>query len=113
MLVQDVSPDRIGNAKTMALELKNAFPNDRIGIIAFSGTPVLMSPLTIDHSSVHETISQLDTNVIPSGGSDLAAAVQLAIKTFKKSGHKSNALIIISDGEDHSQTDSTRRERNP
>ena len=103
MLVQDVSPDRIGNAKTMALELKNAFPKDRIGIIAFSGTPVLMSPLTIDHSSVHETISQLDTKVIPSGGSDLAAAVQLAIKTFKKSGHQSNALIIISDGEDHSQ----------
>ena len=103
MLVQDVSPDRMGNAKAMALELVHACPNDRIGIIAFSGVPVLMAPLTIDHSAVHETISQLDTNVIPSGGSDLAASVQLAIKTFKKSGHKASALIVISDGEDHSQ----------
>ncbi|MBT8043688.1 MAG: VWA domain-containing protein [Verrucomicrobiae bacterium] len=103
MLVRDVSPNRIGSAKAMAIELVDAFPTDRIGIIAFSGAPVLMAPLTIDHSAVHETISQLDTDVIPSGGSNLASTVQLAIKTFKKSGHRSNALIVISDGEDHSQ----------
>jgi len=103
MLVRDASPDRIGTAKATALELLNTFPNDRIGVIAFSGTPVLMAPLTIDHGSVHETISQLDTEVIPSGGSDLASSVKLAIKTFQKTGQKSNALIIISDGEDHSQ----------
>ncbi len=103
MLVRDGSPDRITTAKAMAIELVQAFPNDRIGVIAFSGTPVLMAPLTIDHSAVHETISQLDTEVIPSGGSNLADAVQLAIKTLRKTGPKSNAMIIISDGEDHSQ----------
>lgn len=103
MLVRDVSPDRIGSAKAMAIELKDSFPNDRIGVIAFSGVPVLIAPLTIDHSSVHETLSQLDTNVIPSGGSDLAAVTRLAIEIFRKSGHQSNALVIISDGEDHSE----------
>ena len=103
MLVEDVAPNRISHAKAMALELVQTFPNDRIGVIAFSGAAVSMAPLTIDHTAVHETISQLDTNVIPSGGSDLAAAVELAIETFEKSDKKSNALIIISDGEDHSE----------
>jgi Ca-activated chloride channel family protein len=111
MLVQDVAPDRMSQAKATALELIQTFPNDRIGVIAFSGAAVSMAPLTIDHTAVHETISQLDTNVIPSGGSDLAAAVELALKTLKKSnkqiaqqtGQQSNALIIISDGEDHSE----------
>ncbi len=103
MLVRDGSPDRMATAKAMALELVEAFPDDRIGVIAFAGAPVLMVPLTIDHMAVHETISQLDTQVIPSGGSDLYAAVQLAIDTFRKTGQKSNALIIISDGEDHSE----------
>jgi Ca-activated chloride channel family protein len=103
MLVEDVAPNRISHAKAMALELVQTFPNDRIGVIAFSGAAVSMAPLTIDHTAVHETISQLDTNVIPSGGSDLAAAVELAIETFKKSDKQSNALIIISDGEDHSE----------
>ena len=111
MLVQDVAPDRFRQAKATALELIQTFPNDRIGVIAFSGAAVSMAPLTIDHTAVHETISQLDTKVIPSGGSDLAAAVELALKTLKKTDKKStqradsqsNALIIISDGEDHSE----------
>lgn len=111
MLVQDVAPDRFQQAKATALELIQTFPNDRIGVIAFSGAAVSMAPLTIDHTAVHETISQLDTKVIPSGGSDLAAAVELALKTLKKTdkqsaqraGNQSNALIIISDGEDHSE----------
>ena len=103
MLVEDVAPNRMSAAKAMALELIQTFRNDRIGVIAFSGAAVSMAPLTIDHTAVHETIRQLDTTVIPSGGSDLAAAVDLALETFKKSERQSNALIIISDGEDHSE----------
>lgn len=102
MLVRDGSPDRITSAKAIAIELLQAFPDDRIGVIAFSGAPVLMAPLTMDHAAVQEIISQLDTTLIPSGGSDLAAAALLAVETFKKTGQKSNALIILSDGEDHS-----------
>lgn len=103
MLVKDGSPDRVATAQATALELLETFPNDRIGIIAFSGAPVLMVPLTIDHAAVHETVSQLDTTIIPTGGSDLNAAVQLALNTFEKTGQKTNALILISDGENHSQ----------
>lgn len=103
MLVRDGSPDRMASAQAAALELLEKLPNDRVGIIAFSGAPVLMVPLTIDHAAVHETISQLDTNVIPSGGSNLNQAVELALITFEKTGQKANALVIISDGENHSQ----------
>ena len=103
MLVRDGSPDRMASAQATALELLDAFPHDRVGIIAFSGAPILMAPLTIDHAAVHETISQLDTNIIPTGGSNLSDAVDLALKTFEKTGQNSNALIILSDGENHSQ----------
>lgn len=103
MLVADGSPDRMASAKAVALELTNAFPNDRIGIIAFSGASALLAPMTIDHASIRETIGQLDTEVIPSGGSNIASAAETAVNTFAKIGHSSNALVIISDGEDHSR----------
>lgn len=103
MLVRDGSPDRMAAAQAMAIELLETFPNDRVGVIAFSGAPVLMAPLTIDHAAVHETISQLDTDVIPTGGSNLNEAVNLALATFEKTGQRANALIILSDGEDHSE----------
>ncbi len=103
MLVEDGSPTRMASAQAMAIEILDSFPNDRVGIIAFAGVPILTVPLTIDHDAVHEAIGQLDTDLIPTGGSDLNAAVELALKTFEKTGQKSNALVIISDGENHSQ----------
>jgi len=111
MLVRDGAPDRMSTAKAMAIEVLQAFPEDRVGIIAFSGTAVLMAPLTVDHGAVQETISQLDTDVIPSGGSDLSSAVSTAIEAFQKTGQKTNALIIISDGENHSAATSLAAEK--
>ncbi|MGB1259785.1 MAG: VWA domain-containing protein [Akkermansiaceae bacterium] len=102
MLVEDTSPNRLSAAKTIAIELLERFPNDRIGLIAFSGSAVLVAPLTIDHAAIHSSVSQLDTRIIPSGGSDISSVIDVAIKTHGRSNNQSNALIIISDGEDHS-----------
>ena len=101
MLARDESPDRLTAARTVALDLLATFPNDRVGLIAFSGSPWLQAPLTIDHRALAETLQQLDAESLPRGGSDLSAAVKLAIETFEKTGQNDNALIILSDGEAH------------
>lgn len=101
MRVADVNPDRLAQAKVVIYELLEAMPEDRIGLIGFAGTANLYAPLTIDHNAVRETVEQIDDQWAPVGGSDLASAVQLAISTFKQTGQKNNALIILSDGEHH------------
>jgi Ca-activated chloride channel family protein len=101
MRVADVKPDRLTQAKVVIYELLEAMPNDRIGFIGFAGTANAFAPLTIDHSAVRETVEQVDENWAPLGGSDLAAAVHLATDTLRKTGQKSNALVILSDGEKH------------
>ncbi|GAA5115872.1 VWA domain-containing protein [Luteolibacter yonseiensis] len=101
MRVTDVKPDRLSQAKVIIYELLEAMPNERMGLIAFAGTAYVHAPLTIDHSAVRETVEQVDENWAPVGGSDLAAAVQLATETLKKTGQKNNALIILSDGEEN------------
>lgn len=101
MLVSDVKPDRLSQAKAMIYEMLDATPNDRVGLIGFAGTAYLFSPLTIDHAAVRETVEQLDNKWIPTGGSDIAVAVKLAVETLKKTGQKNNALVLISDGEEH------------
>ena len=52
MRVQDVKPDRLAQAKIVIYELLESMKNDRVGLIAFAGTPFLSAPLTIDHSSL-------------------------------------------------------------
>lgn len=100
MLVKDLKPDRLTQAKTLCYELIEALPSDRIGLIGFSGQPYLFAPLTVDHAAVRETISQLDMEFIPVGGSDLEGTLELAIKTLKATGQKENALILLTDGDE-------------
>jgi Ca-activated chloride channel family protein len=101
MLARDVAPNRLTAAKTAAFDLLDRFPNDRIGLLAFAGSAQLQAPLTIDHNALRESLEQLDTENIPTGGSNLADAINLATKTFRETGQKTHGLIVLSDGELH------------
>ncbi|WP_411825686.1 vWA domain-containing protein [Luteolibacter sp. AS25] len=101
MRVQDVKPDRLSQAKILIYEMLETFESDRVGMVGFAGTPFLFAPLTIDHSAVRETVEQVNEEWPTVGGSDLAAAIKLSIDTLKETGQKNNALIVISDGEEH------------
>lgn len=102
MRVTDVKPDRLSQAKVAIYELLEAMPNERFGLIGFAGSAYVYAPLTIDRAAVRETTEQIDENWVTVGGSDLSAAVRLAIQTLKETGQKNNALVILSDGEQHS-----------
>jgi Ca-activated chloride channel family protein len=101
MRVDDVSPDRLGQAKIVIYEMLEKLPNDRIGLVGFAGTAHEYAPLTVDHKAVAETVGQIDETWAPVGGSDLAAALKLSIQILKKTGQKNNALVILSDGEEN------------
>ena len=99
MLATDLLPDRLTRARLAAQDLVESLPNDRIGLIAFAGRAFLQAPLTMDHMAIVETLNQLDTEIIPRGGTNINSAVTLAIETFQKADSKDNALILFSDGE--------------
>lgn len=101
MLTKDVAPDRLTAAKTAAFDILDRFPGDRIGLLAFAGTATLQAPLTIDHNALRETLDQLNVDNVPTGGSNLAEAVRLAVENFRETGQKTHGLIVLSDGELH------------
>jgi Ca-activated chloride channel homolog len=101
MRVTDVKPDRLARAKMILHELIDAMPNERIGVIGFAGSAYVYAPLTVDQQAVRETIDQIDETWTTRGGSNLGNALRLAIDTLKETGQKSNALVILSDGEKH------------
>ncbi|MBL9156349.1 MAG: VWA domain-containing protein [Verrucomicrobiales bacterium] len=99
MLSDDLAPNRLDRAKLAAQDIILSLPDDRIGLIAFAGKPFLQAPLTVDHEAVLEAIEQLDTEVIPRGGTNLSAAVNLALETVKEAKLGPSALVLFSDGE--------------
>jgi len=100
MLATDVLPTRLDRAKLLAEDLVGELGADRIGLVAFAGSAFLQAPLTLDHGAVLTALDELDTSVIPKGGTNLAAAIAAAEDAFGKAEGFSRAVVIISDGEE-------------
>jgi len=100
MLSNDVSPTRLQRVKLAMQDLLNELQGDRVGLVAFAGRAFLQAPLTIDYSAAVEAVNDLDTNTIPEGGTNISAAIELAVGTFGKSAIGNRAMIIFTDGEE-------------
>jgi len=100
MLATDIAPNRLERAKLAVLELMQQAGTDRMGLVAFAGDAFLECPLTIDNPAFAQSVSALDVNTIPQGGTALAAAINTALAAFKENAaHK--VLVLFTDGEDN------------
>ena len=98
MLATDVRPDRLGLAKISVLELLKSIRGAHVGLIAFAGTAFLQCPATNDIGAFKAALDVLDVNTIKRGGTNLSAAMNMALELFdEKSNHKQ--MILLTDGE--------------
>lgn len=99
MLAEDVSPNRLARAKLAIEDFVSRLEGDRIGLIAFAGDAFLQCPLTLDYNAFFQSLESMSTDTISRGGSDIAAAIDVADAAFGKGDNFKN-LILVSDGED-------------
>lgn len=103
MLAEDVAPNRLEKSKQIVSQLINQFGSDRIGIIAYSGSAFPVLPITTDYGVAKMFLQTMNPGMISSQGTSIDEAINLASKQFDKKDKTSKLLIIISDGEDHSE----------
>ncbi len=104
MLADDLSPNRLHQARTAVTGLLPHLRGERIGLIAFAGTAYLVCPLTHDYATFADALAETGPNSIPVGGSLLSSALKEALLAFSRSKSQGKILIVISDGEDHGST---------
>jgi len=105
MLVEDGGGGltRLERARREVQDLLDHLGGDRIGLVAFAGTAFVECPLTLDHGAARLFLSALETELIPTQGTDLAAAIRTSLGAFDEgAGQPSRAILLITDGEDHS-----------
>ncbi len=100
MHAEDIAPNRLERSKQAINKLISKLGGDRIGIIVFAGNAYVQLPITTDYSAAKMFLSTVDTDLIPTQGTEVGRAIELAIKSFGDTKHN-KAIIIISDGEDH------------
>jgi Ca-activated chloride channel family protein len=100
MLADDLKPNRLTRAKLAAQDLIAELQTDRVGVVAFAGTAFLQAPLTVDYGAVLGALNELDTEIIPQGGTNIAEMIQTARDAFGKGESDNRALIVFTDGEE-------------
>jgi len=86
MLAQDLKPDRLEAAKKVASDFFDGRPDDRIGLVIFSGETFTQCPLTTDHSVIKNLFK------------DIKSGMATAVNRLKESEAISKVIILLTDG---------------
>ena len=101
MLAEDLKPNRLARAKNSISKIINSLGSDRIGVVVFAGDAFMQLPLTNDHSAANLFIESINTDILPVQGTNIAAALELAEKSFPEESPTNKAIVVITDGEEH------------
>ncbi|MDR1864002.1 MAG: VWA domain-containing protein [Bacteroidales bacterium] len=97
MLAQDFKPDRLEAAKQVAVQFVAGRPNDRIGLVVFSGESFTQCPLTTDHISLVNLFNNIHSGMIEDGTA-IGMGLANAVTRIKDSDAVSRVIILLTDG---------------
>ena len=103
MLAQDIQPDRLTRAKQLVMRMMDKMQNDRVALVVFAGHAYLQVPLTIDYGAMKMMLQNVTPDIVPTQGTVISEAVDMAMQSFSQKEKKYKSLVIISDGEDHDE----------
>jgi Ca-activated chloride channel homolog len=100
MLAQDVKPDRLSFAKREIERIVERLKGDRVALLPFAGEAYLLCPLTMDYSAINMFLGVIDTEIIPTGSTGIANAIDSARAALGETDRRIRAMILLTDGED-------------
>ncbi|MFY9150652.1 MAG: VWA domain-containing protein [Prolixibacteraceae bacterium] len=101
MMAEDIQPNRLERAKRAISQLVDKLSNDKIGLIVFAGDAYIQLPITADYVSAKLFLNSISTEMVPTQGTAIGAAINLGLKSFSPQFAGSKAMIVITDGENH------------
>ena len=97
MLAEDFKPNRMEAGKQIAIDFIKGRPDDRIGLVIFSGESFTQCPLTIDHSVLINLFTDVKNGMI-TDGTAIGMGLATAVNRLRTSQVKSKVVILLTDG---------------
>lgn len=92
---------RLDRAKFLLSRLIDKLNNDKIGLIVFAGESYTQLPITSDFVSAKMYLNSINTQMVPTQGTAIGSAIQMAMNSFSPDRTVQKAIIVITDGENH------------
>jgi len=95
-----VPTNRIDIVKSVVAKFIDDRPNDRIGIIAFSAAPYLVSPPTLDHDWLQQNLDRVKVagDMGVEDGTAIGSAIASATNRLRDLPSKSKIIVLLTDG---------------
>jgi len=101
MLAEDITPNRLENAKRAISKMIDGLKDDKLALIVFAGDAFVQLPMTSDYTAAKMFLSTISPALVTNQGTALQKAIELGVKSFTPGDEKNKAIVIITDGEDH------------
>ena len=92
---------RMQRTKLVMERVIDKLRDDKIGLIVFAGNAYTQMPITSDGVSAKMFLNEISTNMVPTQGTAIGAAIKLAMNSFTDNDKSQKAIIVITDGENH------------
>lgn len=101
MAARDLGTDRATLARRELELLTGELDGDRLALVLFAGSARLAVPATRDLDAVLTVAREAGPHSVERGGTDLAAALQVAGDALVRAEPGRAAVFLVTDGEDH------------
>ncbi|MBS3807289.1 MAG: VWA domain-containing protein [Bacteroidales bacterium] len=97
MLARDFNPNRLEASKDIAIDFISGRPNDRMGLVVFSGESFTQCPLTTDYSVLINLFKDIESGMVEDGTA-IGMGLATSVNRLKNSEAKSKVVILLTDG---------------
>jgi Ca-activated chloride channel family protein len=93
---------RIDAAKEVVLDFIGRRPDDRIGLVVFSGRPYAASPITLEHRWLAEVLQRIRLGDLEEQGTAIGSAIAASAARLDARDSKSKIIVLVTDGSNNS-----------
>lgn len=98
MDAQDLTPSRLTRARLKVLDILAKRTSGQTALVVYSGNAFTVTPLTTDSDTVAALVNSLSTDIMPSRGSNAAAAIDKGRELLQQAGTGDGEVLLVADG---------------
>lgn len=100
----DIKPSRLIRARYKIADILKRRKDGQTALLVYAGDAFTVTPLTDDTETIASQLEALNTDIMPSQGSDTVRALDKAVELFKRAGLQKGQIWLVTDGVDVDST---------
>jgi Ca-activated chloride channel family protein len=98
MLVADLPPSRLVQARYKVADILDNNPDGQTGLVVFAGDAFAVAPLSDDTETIRSLLAPLEPALMPVQGSRVDLGLAQAVDLLKQAGQAQGDVLLLTDG---------------